>query len=152
MQLETEVSHGPAVSPVFRIFRILWDSVRSIQPACPQCSPSVWHTVTAPQTFPPDPGPHQRPFPEQGQWDPRATMDPSVASDAAWGAAGGVGWAEGRRTRSSTKHSSTLQRYFILGSNISPLQQNMCLHVREPWMALSRAVPWWQLAGASSLP
>lgn len=72
--------------------------------------------------------PMRGPFLWEGSGDPRATMGPSVASNAAWGAVGGVGWAEGRHTSRSSSHSGTLQHDFILGSSISPSQQNMCFH------------------------
>lgn len=103
---------------------------------------------TASQTFPPDPGPFLR----EGSGDPRATVGPSLASSVAWGAVGGVGWAEGRHTSRSSKHSSTLQQDFILGSSISPLQQNMCLHVGPEQCFPTAVVQWWQLPAASSLP
>lgn len=155
MQLDTEAGQGPDVSPVFRIFRILWDSVRSIQLGCPQCSPNVWHTVTAPQTFPPDPGPHERPLPAGGQWEPQGHHGSLCSFQCS---VGGCGWC-GLSWRKTRKQKQQTQQYFIMlfhtWKQYFTITAEMCLHVSleycypEQWGGVGQ---WWELAGASSLP
>lgn len=139
VQLETEAGQGPDVSPVLRIFRILWDSVRSIQPGCPQCSPSVWHTVTAPQTFPPDPGPHERPLPVRRQWGSQGHHGSLSGFQCSIGA---YGWC-GLSWRMTHKLKQQAQGYFAL--LFHPWKQYFTItaeHVFacEPRIAPSRAV------------
>lgn len=112
---------------------ILLDQYNLDVPSAAQVSGMLWLLL---RPFLLTQAPMTGPFLWEGSGDPRATMGPSVAFNAAWGALGGVGWAEGRHISRSSKHSSTWQYYFVLGSSISPLQH---VFACEPRRTPSRA-------------
>lgn len=112
-----QAGQGPDVSPVF----------------------SVWHTVTAPQTFPPDPDPHERPFPVRGQWRSQGHRGSLCSFQCSMGGCGwcGLSWRKTHKQKQQPQWYSatwfhTWKQYFTITAE----------HVFswEPGIALSRAV------------
>lgn len=99
----------------------------------------LWHTVTAPQTFPPAPGPHERPLPVRGQWRSQGHHGSLCTFQCSMGDCGwcGLSWGKTHKQKQQPQWYSatwlhTWKQYFTITA------EHVCAW--EPRTALSRAV------------
>lgn len=111
---------------------------KSIHPGSPQHSPSTWHTLAAPQTCPPHPGPS---LPVRRQWGPQGHRECPCSLQRSTGGYGwcGLSWCWGKAHEQKKQTQQSRAALFHTWKQLVAIIVG-CVFACKPRKVLSRAV------------